>query len=72
MARQLAKLGVDIIGAGILAAFKDDFEAVKTIAKEVRNTVDETGYVQLYVGCLGVMRMISDLHGKPSRLEQQL
>ncbi|KAE8731866.1 2-isopropylmalate synthase 2 [Hibiscus syriacus] len=33
IARQLSKLGVDIIEAGFPAASKDDFEAVKTIAK---------------------------------------
>ncbi|XP_024022065.1 2-isopropylmalate synthase 1, chloroplastic-like, partial [Morus notabilis] len=45
IARQLAKLGVDIIEAGFPAASKDDFEAVKTIAKEVGNAVDKDGYV---------------------------
>ncbi|XP_061360227.1 2-isopropylmalate synthase 2, chloroplastic-like isoform X2 [Gastrolobium bilobum] len=40
VARQLAKLGVDIIEAGFPAASKDDFEAVKMIAKEVGNAVD--------------------------------
>ncbi|GLT80673.1 hypothetical protein SLA2020_521000 [Shorea laevis] len=50
VARQLAKLGVDIIEAGFPAASKDDFEAVKTIAKEVGNAVDETGYVPVICG----------------------
>ncbi|KAK6255337.1 hypothetical protein SCA6_016642 [Theobroma cacao] len=50
IARQLAKLGVDIIEAGFPAASKDDFEAVKTIAKEVGNAVDEDGYVPVICG----------------------
>ncbi|GLT34825.1 hypothetical protein SLA2020_093180 [Shorea laevis] len=50
VARQLAKLGVDIIEAGFPAASKDDFEAVKTIAKEVGNAVDKTGYVPVICG----------------------
>ncbi|KAL5540960.1 hypothetical protein UlMin_044252 [Ulmus minor] len=45
IARQLAKLDVDIIEAGFPAASKDDFEAVKMIAKEVGNSVDADGYV---------------------------
>lgn len=50
IARQLAKLGVDIIEAGFPAASKDDFEAVKTIAKEVGNFVDKDGYVPVICG----------------------
>lgn len=50
IARQLAKLGVDIIEAGFPAASKDDFEAVKTIAETVGNTVDENGYVPVICG----------------------
>ncbi|EEF31840.1 2-isopropylmalate synthase 2, chloroplastic [Ricinus communis] len=50
IARQLSKLGVDIIEAGFPAASKDDFEAVKTIAKEVGNAVDEDGYVPVICG----------------------
>ncbi|XP_050376916.1 2-isopropylmalate synthase 2, chloroplastic-like [Argentina anserina] len=50
IARQLAKLGVDIIEAGFPAASKDDFEAVKTIAKEVGNFVDNDGYVPVICG----------------------
>ncbi|KAK5839531.1 2-isopropylmalate synthase 2, chloroplastic-like [Gossypium arboreum] len=50
IARQLAKLGVDIIEAGFPAASKDDFEAVKTIAKEVGNAVDGNGYVPVICG----------------------
>jgi 2-isopropylmalate synthase len=37
IARQLAKLGVDIIEAGFPIASPDDFEAVKQIAVEVRS-----------------------------------
>ncbi|GAX91489.1 2-isopropylmalate synthase [Effusibacillus lacus] len=36
IARQLARLGVDIIEAGFAASSKGDFEAVKRIANEVR------------------------------------
>ncbi|KAK3183614.1 hypothetical protein Dsin_030900 [Dipteronia sinensis] len=50
IARQLAKLRVDIIEAGFPAASKDDFEAVKAIAKEVGNVVDEDGYVPVICG----------------------
>ncbi|KAL5781056.1 hypothetical protein ACOSP7_006085 [Xanthoceras sorbifolium] len=50
IARQLVKLGVDIIEAGFPAASKDDFEAVKTIAKEVGNSIDEDGYVPVICG----------------------
>ncbi|XP_023643860.1 2-isopropylmalate synthase 2, chloroplastic isoform X1 [Capsella rubella] len=50
IARQLAKLGVDIIEAGFPAASKDDFEAVKTIAETVGNTMDENGYVPVICG----------------------
>ncbi|KAJ6413537.1 hypothetical protein OIU84_006352 [Salix udensis] len=50
IARQLAKLGVDIIEAGFPAASKDDFEAVKMIANEVGNRVDSEGYVPVICG----------------------
>ncbi|KAK8487111.1 hypothetical protein V6N11_037122 [Hibiscus sabdariffa] len=50
IARQLARLGVDIIEAGFPAASKDDFEAVKAIAKEVGNAEDENGYVPVICG----------------------
>lgn len=50
IARQLAKLGVDIIEAGFPAASKDDFEAVKMIAIEVGNAVDDNGYVPVICG----------------------
>ncbi|KAF6143363.1 hypothetical protein GIB67_001307 [Kingdonia uniflora] len=50
IARQLAKLGVDIIEAGFPASSKDDLEAVKLIATEVGNTVDDDGYVPVICG----------------------
>ncbi|CAF2084022.1 BnaA06g12630D [Brassica napus] len=50
IARQLAKLGVDVIEAGFPAASKDDFEAVKTIAETVGNAVDGDGYVPVICG----------------------
>jgi isopropylmalate/homocitrate/citramalate synthase len=51
IARQLAKLGVDIIEAGFPMASPDDFEAVKGIAVEVGNDVDpDTGYVPVICG----------------------
>ncbi len=39
MAYQLAKLGVDIIEAGFAAASRGDFEAIETIAREVKGPV---------------------------------
>ncbi|KAG6730903.1 hypothetical protein I3842_01G103100 [Carya illinoinensis] len=50
IARQLSKLGVDIIEAGFPVSSTDDFEAVKTIAKEVGNAVDKDGYVPVICG----------------------
>ncbi|CAI0397186.1 unnamed protein product [Linum tenue] len=50
IARQLIKLGVDVIEAGFPAASKDDFEAVKAIAEEIGNAVDEDGYVPVICG----------------------
>lgn len=38
IARQLSKLGVDIIEAGFPAASKGDFEGVRSIAKDVRDS----------------------------------
>ncbi|KAI4303557.1 hypothetical protein MLD38_039168 [Melastoma candidum] len=49
IARQLSKLGVDIIEAGFPASSPDDFEAVKAIALDVGNAVDE-GYVPVICG----------------------
>ncbi|KAG7036701.1 2-isopropylmalate synthase 2, chloroplastic, partial [Cucurbita argyrosperma subsp. argyrosperma] len=50
IARQLVKLGVDIIEAGFPAASKEDFEAVKMIAADVGNAVNEDGYVPVICG----------------------
>jgi 2-isopropylmalate synthase len=50
IARQLARLGVDIIEAGFPIASPDDLEAVKLIAQEVGNNVDEDGYVPVICG----------------------
>lgn len=50
IARQLSKLGVDIIEAGFPVASPDDFEAVRTIAKEVGNDVQADGYVPVICG----------------------
>ncbi|KFK27839.1 hypothetical protein AALP_AA8G436700 [Arabis alpina] len=46
IARQLAKLRVDIMEVGFPASSEEEFETIKTIAKTVGNEVDEeTGYV---------------------------
>lgn len=53
IARHLAKLGVDVIEAGFPAASKDDFDAVRTIAKEVGNVIEDRGddgYVPVICG----------------------
>lgn len=50
IARQLAKLGVDIIEAGFPIASPDDLNAVRNIAKEVGQNVDESGYVPVICG----------------------
>ena len=50
IARQLAKLGVDIIEAGFPVASPDDFDAVRSIALDVGNNVDEDGYVPVICG----------------------
>ena len=49
IARQLAKLGVDIIEAGFPAASPDDLEAVRRIATEVGNS-HEGGHVPVIAG----------------------
>lgn len=52
IARQLAKLGVDIIEAGFPAASVTELEAVKLIAQEVGNaTTDDDGHVPI-ICCL--------------------
>ncbi|KAI4354112.1 hypothetical protein L6164_003011 [Bauhinia variegata] len=51
VAHQLAKLGVDCMEVGFPASSKDDFEAVRMIAREVGNTVDENGFVPVISAC---------------------
>nr|XP_025687483.1 probable 2-isopropylmalate synthase isoform X2 [Arachis hypogaea] len=50
IARQLAKLGVDVIEAGFPCSSQDEFKAVKMIAEEVGNDVGDDGYVPVIVG----------------------
>src|SRR5690349_11394819 len=50
IARQLAKLGVDIIEAGFPAASPDDLEAVKQIAQEVGNPLEPGARVPIIAG----------------------
>ncbi|XP_062182643.1 2-isopropylmalate synthase A-like [Phragmites australis] len=51
IARQLARLGVDIIEAGFPASSPDDLDAVRSIAVEVGNTpVGEDGHVPVICG----------------------
>jgi len=50
IARNLAKLGVDIIEAGFPIASPDDFAAVKQIADTVGNEVFDDGYVPVICG----------------------
>src|SRR5512135_103700 len=50
IARQLARLGVDIIEAGFPAASPDDLEAVKRIAQEVGNPTESNPRVPAIAG----------------------
>lgn len=50
IARQLARLGVDILEAGFPAASPDDLEAVKQIAREVGNPLDPSARVPVIAG----------------------
>jgi len=50
IARNLAKLGVDVIEAGFPIASPDDFNAVKQIADTVGNEVYDDGYVPVICG----------------------
>lgn len=50
IARQLTKLGVDIIEAGFPAASEADLEGVKLIAEEVGNTDSRDGHVPVICG----------------------
>ena len=58
IARQLSKLGVDIIEAGFPVASPDDFEAVRSIALDVGNAVDEDGYVPVICGLSRSVQLI--------------
>ncbi|MED6156253.1 putative 2-isopropylmalate synthase [Stylosanthes scabra] len=50
IARQLAKLGVDVIEAGFPCSSPEEFKAVKMIAEQVGNDVGDDGYVPVIVG----------------------
>lgn len=50
IARQLARLGVDIIEAGFPAASPDDLEAVKQIAQDVGNPLDPAARAPIIAG----------------------
>lgn len=50
IARQLSKLGVDIIEAGFPAASPDDLEGVKQIAQEIGNPLDASARVPIIAG----------------------
>ncbi|KAM3379235.1 hypothetical protein P3S68_011649 [Capsicum galapagoense] len=47
IARQLVKLGVDVIEAGFPAATRADFDLAKLIAQEIGNNIDDEGYVPM-------------------------
>ncbi|MGE3841700.1 MAG: 2-isopropylmalate synthase [Vicinamibacterales bacterium] len=50
IARQLARLGVDVIEAGFPAASPDDLEAVRRIAQEVGNPLDSQARAPIIAG----------------------
>jgi 2-isopropylmalate synthase len=50
IAKQLARLGVDVIEAGFPAASPDDLEAVRRIAEEVGNATADTAQVPIIAG----------------------
>jgi 2-isopropylmalate synthase len=50
IARQLARLGVDVIEAGFPAASPDDLEAVRRIAREVGHPADPASRVPIIAG----------------------
>jgi 2-isopropylmalate synthase len=56
IARNLARLGVDIMEAGFPAASPDDLEAVKRIAQEVGNTPGPNGHPPVICGLARAMR----------------
>ncbi|KAF3669587.1 putative protein IQ-DOMAIN 14-like [Capsicum annuum] len=47
IARQLVKLGVDVIEAGFPAATRAYFDLEKLIAQEIGNNIDDEGYVPM-------------------------
>ncbi|KAL9297791.1 hypothetical protein ACSQ67_023687 [Phaseolus vulgaris] len=49
IARQLVKLGVDVIEAGFPCASQEDFNGVKMIAQEVGRKCEDDGYVPVIV-----------------------
>ena len=70
IARQLAKLGVDIIEAGFPAASPDDLEAVKQIAQEVGNPLDPDAHVPVIAGLARANKNDIDKAGKRSSTRQ--
>jgi 2-isopropylmalate synthase len=50
IARQLARLGVDVIEAGFPAASPDDLEAVKRIAREIGHPADPGAHAPIIAG----------------------
>ena len=50
IAKQLSKLGVDIIEAGFPVASPGDYAAVRQIAEEVGNQIEADGYVPVICG----------------------
>lgn len=50
IARQISRLGVDIIEAGFPAASPDDLEAVKQIAQEVGNPLEPNAHTPIIAG----------------------
>ena len=48
LARQLERLGVDVIEAGFPIASEGDFESVRSVAKELKETI--MGFVVLMMG----------------------
>ena len=50
IARQLSRLGVDVIEAGFPITSPDDLDAVRQVAMSVGNEVDDDGYVPVICG----------------------
>ena len=74
IAKQLAKLGVDIIEAGFPVASPDDFDAVRSIAMDVGNAVDADGYVPVICGLSRAVPRFAGptLHALATSVWQQL